>query len=105
MSWLTLFFWMINMRNVIYKYPVECDHDVVTSIPVQGKILKIGIDPKTSKMTAWVGHRIDAVATPPLLIRCLGTGIEFDPINDQHIETVIEPSGFIWHFYQTSWRP
>jgi hypothetical protein len=87
------------MKRVIHKFPLT---PYSTSVPF-GNIIKIGIDPKTDEITAWV-ERTGEVGEDRI-IYCIPTGMDFDEDSFpsiptlQHVETVIVPNGLVWHFY------
>jgi hypothetical protein len=98
-------------QRVVYKYPVgeipfgQCLN--VLNVPYwnpgddePSKILKIGID-GSNEICVWIDHPYPFRGTSSYTqIELNPTGMTFDGTSRKHIDSVITPSGLVWHYYQ-----
>jgi hypothetical protein len=99
---------MINMQRIIYKYRLGViPHGQAMNIPAwftnkltkgDSKIVHIGW--AVDDIYIWVDHPYPFEGESAYFqIMCHPTGSPFEE-NGDHIATVIDPMGFVWHFYE-----
>lgn len=105
-----LFSWTINMQRTIYKYPLGViPHGQCMNVPSwnpgddkPSHIVKIGTD-ASNEVCVWIDHPYPVRGNSGYIqIEMHPTGMPFDNDGRTHIETVITPGGFVWHYYEVN---
>jgi len=88
--------------QTIFKYEIPIQQEASShAIPLDGKFLHVGMQPGyDNNIMVWV--EVDTDKPAPfyyVVFKVIGTGHP-RPENAEHVGTVQDPDGFVWHVYR-----
>lgn len=84
-----------KLMRTIYKYPIGLIGQTTINLPVDGRVVRVGLDP-SGDCCVWVEMNLND-KTYPMHFCIVGTG-HVIPIGFKHIGSFIDGE-FIWHMY------
>lgn len=93
------------MSKVIYKYRVECNAPInpYVHLPISHKLIHLDYD-RNNDLCVWAEVDPDDTSMCNVVLRLYGTGASWPHIEDclsyVHLRTIVEPSGYVWHYYK-----